>query len=1329
MQITKEFLEQLRNRLKTGNRGTAYLDATATNGKQKLDIYELSQKDDSLPNSFLNWLLNGTTRTFVIPNSSDTLSRQSISTIENIITKSTGIELERGINTLAFGYPLLVRRDKKDRKLIVAPLLLWSVRVKRSNNSWKVIRKEDDLIYPNEVLQNHLLADSTIDIKDITQNFLNQEEITQELLENYCNSILQKLNDNLSSQPTEVASFNLMECKAIPSKEEFVAKTEGNPKASIYSGGIFSLFEVQKQSIIEDYEELLKADKLAFKTGDYENMSFQSLSSVKTDPSQQGVLNTMKLQRNILIQGPPGTGKSQTLRAILVNALENGRRTVVVCEKRTALEVLESGLTKMNLDDLCVLIKDTKSDRKETIKKARNKIDNLKNAPRVRATEIALEQYNEALQKLIDTINDRHKKIGKPLLDEQDWTEVVGLLIKEKREGGIKGKRPFPPAIFTFEDGELNEYLYFLDNAQPIYNKYFSTQPHSFWNPNKLVVSNPYEVQTKIKADINYYLQEAKVLIEEIENYKETYFKLRLGEFNKDIIPIKDGIRELKEVIQRNSSNDAFFDRNKTQKWYYQLGAIFNETYLGTITDQDRLLELFTWLYGQIIQSDFFGSFPFNPSILENLDYLKGLENEVLEKEENIHSIIKQEIDDLDFIKDSIKYTPSEYHHFIERSKQLRERMSNNQWLMEQEPIPDGEKIGTYGLKRALTLSEKIENEATFYAAYEWYNFRHQATKKQNSIIEVIKHSTNWKQTFTVNYLDALLQKNATNELPRNNKDWDKLSSLIAGKGNKQVKYIKKLWGAKQHQAIAKFNQTNEGLAAKNLYNHKGGTRHKRYSLRFITDYDANLFTTIFPIVLTTPTACSHLFQDKRDFFDIVLFDEASQLQLPDTFPSLLKGKQCIIAGDKHQMPPSNLFQKSIVDAPRTFKHSEENIGSNLKEDLLMKSESLLDFAETMGFEEVNLDFHYRSQHPYLIDFSNHAFYEKRLIPQPKVEDYKPIVFVHLADAIYANTVNEAEAEMVLSILENNIHQYPDGTYPTVGIATINENQQKLIAKKINDAKNDAPQSEFVDKLSQFETNPKGVLFVKNLERLQGDERDVLIISTNYGKNAEGMFSRNFSLLNRETGYRRLNVLITRAKCKIYLCTSIPKQEFLNYRAELKTYGNNKRAILYAYLVYAKAVSEEDEDSRQSILNALLEDESQEHSVNNNDSTFKQEIYQKLVKKYGAEKVKIDVPFAGYTLDILFESTNKIILDCDGTTHHDSEEAYLFDVHRQNKMVAYGFIFHRIWSTSWWIDDKSEFDALCRFIDEKDRIPITTSTNTLMKDTFNDEIELVKIAS
>ena len=122
---------------------------------------------------------------------------------------------------------------------------------------------------------------------------------------------------------------------------------------------------------------------------------------------------------------------------------------------------------------------------------------------------------------------------------------------------------------------------------------------------------------------------------------------------------------------------------------------------------------------------------------------MEGLESEVTEKEKNSYAIIREEIDGLDFIKDTIKYTPDNYHSFLERYELLRERMAKNQWLIQEEPIPNDERISNYCQKLAFTLSEKIENEPAFYAAYEWYNFWHQATPNQKRIIDVIKYTTN----------------------------------------------------------------------------------------------------------------------------------------------------------------------------------------------------------------------------------------------------------------------------------------------------------------------------------------------------------------------------------------------------------------------------------------------------------------------------------------------------------------------------------------------------------------------------------------------------------
>src|SRR5699024_5622815 len=140
----------------------------------------------------------------------------------------------------------------------------------------------------------------------------------------------------------------------------------------------------------------------------------------------------------------------------------------------------------------------------------------------------------------------------------------------------------------------------------------------------------------------------------------------------------------------------------------------------------------------------------------------------------------------------------------------------------------------------------------------------------------------------------------------------------------------------------------------------------------------------------------SNLFKDMDGYFDIVMFDEASQLRLEDTLPAVLKGKQVIIAGDVHQMPPSNYFAKLLDGTVKDEDEIEEDeISINIK-DVLLSCESLLDFATELDFNESFLDFHYRSQHPYLIDFSNAAFYKRRLQPLSQNFEYTPIKYVQV---------------------------------------------------------------------------------------------------------------------------------------------------------------------------------------------------------------------------------------------------------------------------------------------------------------------------------------------
>ena len=193
----------------------------------------------------------------------------------------------------------------------------------------------------------------------------------------------------------------------------------------------------------------------------------------------------------------------------------------------------------------------------------------------------------------------------------------------------------------------------------------------------------------------------------------------------------------------------------------------------------------------------------------------------------------------------------------------------------------------------------------------------------------------------------------------------------------------------------------------------------------------------------------------------------------------------------------------------------------------------------------------------------------------------KPIEFYQVNGTFHVH-INEEEAEKVLEILEQ-IEPNALGKYPSVGIATFNITQRNFIKRKIAYKQSLEGNNPFREKMIHLEA---AGFFIKNLENIQGDERDIIIISTTYGPKKDGKFTQSFGPINHTKGYKLLNVIITRAKEKIYVCNSVPVAMYSNYKAALEQEGsNNRRAVFYAYLSYCKAVSEENETLRKEILN------------------------------------------------------------------------------------------------------------------------------------------------
>jgi len=1499
MELTEKLLTELQRRLKIGNRRGVHLNAIPANSRYKFDLNRLSYIDKNLPDNFVKALLSELPLKFRISWKDNVPDLNSLfeedqaqlvkitKAFENLINQTEAIESEKGINTFGFGFPILARRDKADNKLTVAPILIWSLRIKRTKefNTWEILRNEEDPIYINEVLINHLQSDSNVEIEQIPSDMLDDGLINKTELIEICSKLIRTVNTTSPDDLEETFKKKLDKISSIGDKAHYEKLPLNSSNSFIDFGGLFSIFEVQKQNIINDYGNLMELEGINIDLDDLEGHTFQPISSVETDPSQQSILHSLEATRNILIQGPPGTGKSQTLTAVLINALENNKKTIVVCEKRTALEVLYNALIEKGLNYHCVLVRDIVKDRKTVVDSVRDRVDTSEyKRYRYNYSKESLDNLITRAKDLIANINKKHQKLDKKLIGNKSWSDVVGDLLAE-----IKGKTDdsnlnIERSVFTYSTQELNSLLDIVQKGQTLYTEFLPIESTSFINPLKLVGDNPFLIEQNINEDFDIYskqLELIKIILEanrseyvewrktELKNQiasidsnlknvaakefelsglvstsKDEFVNYRTIELSQQVESLSQHLSQIDSIFRNNKNNPDLTNQSKINSFSFKFLSIFSKSKKQTIADHLELHNNFSNLEDclkgtkDIPAIDFGNSLETKKNSLNTLrseiSKVKNGFNDTIQSEFNsfklhsvlntsdsnkcfqtIESAINDSINSKDFklILQSIQSTFKTYlaeansvfqilskdlaeskdikQHYIfdasfqenktilievkerieliktefdskiqnefqqisllkanpneieikslpilqEKVNALADKIQGDNWTVEKVKFTEFYKFITdvETLIRNKTEYFKAEKDL-FTIEFKWFQFYNGLSETNKSIVNELKPKNNWRKSFLVFYLNSMLVSSANLDLPTNDEEHKELDKTLNGVEKEQLKFIKEFWFSKQIDTTREFEQKNVNLSVENLYNKRSSNRFKRLSLRQIVQYDANLFTNFFPIILTSPDVASNLFKGMNGYFDIVMFDEASQLRLEDNLPAILKGKQIIIAGDEHQMPPSNYFSKVFDGAVEDEEDLEEEKEIVVdKDNILLSCESLLDFGSELNFQRKHLDFHYRSRHPFLIDFSNYAFYNQRLKPLPNNFDYVPIKYVQV-NGTFSEHTNEAEAEMVLSIIDKNINRLPNGEYPTVGIATFNITQRNLIKSKILERQKFSKFEEFNAKIQELEE--KG-MFIKNLENIQGDERDVIILSTTYGVGKDRKFAQRFGPINHSKGYKLLNVIITRAKFKVYCCSSIPEQVFMNYKEYLITEGsNNKRAVFYAYLAYCKAVSESNNDLRLSVLTTLAENTTKSAGFDSFkggdlESPFEEEVYQSLADHLGTEKLIPQLQFAGFRIDIVYDpkivGVSKIAIECDGAKYHSSREAYLYDSHRQKILENHGFVFHRIWSTNWWRNSSRETTKLVDFIKQ-----IESSSNPNYKDhsntafAFTDDIVIIE---
>ena len=454
------------------------------------------------------------------------------------------------------------------------------------------------------------------------------------------------------------------------------------------------------------------------------------------------------------------------------------------------------------------------------------------------------------------------------------------------------------------------------------------------------------------------------------------------------------------------------------------------------------------------------------------------------------------------------------------------------------------------------------------------------------------------------------------------------------------------------------------------LLRHQMGLKRPSKSIREIIAGMPDSFGKLAPCLLMSPLSIAQYLPAEQTQFDVVVFDEASQIVTWDAIGAIARGKQTIIVGDPKQLPPTNFFGRADGE-------EDNDEIDDFEKDL----ESILDEAQASGLPTLQLNWHYRSRHESLIAFSNWNYYGNQLVTFPAAEtNDRGVSLTHVDGGIYdrgKSRTNRREAEAIVADAVARMSYCltrPESERLTYGVVTFNSQQQSLIQDLFDQALRNAPELEWFFSDDRIEPTA-----VKNLENVQGDERDVMFFSITFGFDAAGKFPVDFGAINRNGGERRLNVAVTRARQSLVVYTSFLPDQLRAERSAARGVRDLK-----AFLEYAQ---------KGPIAIAARTD----GSAGTCESPFEEAVAQALVDL--GWQVEPQIGVSGFRVDLGIVHPDRpgaylAGVECDGATYHRSVTARDRDKTRQQVLEKLGWRILRVWSPDWWYDPKQAIEHL-----------------------------------
>lgn len=934
---------------------------------------------------------------------------------------------------------------------------------------------------------------------------------------------------------------------------------------------------------------------------------------VDADSSQLEAIKMAKSGRSFVLQGPPGTGKSQTITNIIAEALYDGKKVLFVSEKMAALNVVYDKLKKAGLSDFCMELHSYKANKREFT------------------------------DELVRTL-----KLRKSTLSEKAEEEM--LIRKEAEE-------------------KLDRYAGELHEIRPVINKSLF-KVISAYSVNSGAMDVDYVIP-RINSRPESHVRTAAGLLSRFAGYVPTIgydYKENpwYGFISTDLS--QGGKRKLKEAFSVLAENTAF--QQQTYGFLENVSRLaveLSEKKNGILSEyEEDVFKINGTETGRKLRKLYSNSF----TRLFNSDYKSLMQEFRLCRKDGRKLKYEEAIE----LSDRL----SEYADAAGKLSALSEEAGTSADIIcrEAERLHEPYSVinAAFGSVSSLTLGELSEKASgcllEFDMAENYQGFRVLLSElTDNGLCDFIEKARNegvpadalpdaYKKLFWYDWADYILGTEGDTFNAISRISHDSTTELFREKDRLHFEVSRAQIRAKLSSGRPDTDLISQGSDIAKLLR-EGEKKRRLKSIRTMLSEMSMLIQQLKPCFLMSPLSVSTYLGASGMEFDMVVFDEASQIFPQDAVGAIYRGKQVVVVGDSRQMPPSNFFTAELSGEDK-----DEEMGD------VSDFESILDLCSA-SFPQIRLKWHYRSRHESLIAFSNNYFYDNELVTFPSAaadKKWEGVDFYHV-DGVFDHHSgsNRIEAEKIVDLIYENFERFPERS---LGVVAFSIRQQGLIETLLYKRRRENPEFE-----AFFAKDKSEPFFIKNLETVQGDERDTVIFSVGYGPDREGRIIYNFGPLNNEGGERRLNVAVTRAKINVQLVTSMHYTDI-----DLKRTSAKGAKLLRAYLEYA----EMGPDS--------LEREYRVSDADEFDSGFEMEVCSFLREK--GYTVDTQVGCSIYRIDLGLKrgegSDYVLAIECDGASYHSSDTARDRDRLRQQVLEQMGWKFYRIWSVDWFRNRKLE---------------------------------------